>query len=315
MDGSRRKKRSRSSTPTTKGDSPPKKKNKSNKAKSKNKSKKSSRSTNNSNAALSAEALSSSAQQADSIQQQHHHKSSLDSTATADGQMMAQMLSTFTKLEQSRFEAFKRVTFDQARVQEWIAACLMDRRGGGTGGMQQMDTVANGSLNHQRRSLSDLVMPGQASEIGLVVSCLAKIYAQRLVAAAFEYKEKSDEKSSSSVGEKGTATTDGTDTDNQKKNDNNDNNNSIQPHHILKAYEERVRTGEDPGFFLQANYGAVQLSQNRLQEHELRRSAALQVQEEYDAYMKEQEEEEEEKDDSKMETEEESKKSDDENEK
>ena len=82
--------------------------------------------------------------------------------------MMAQMLSTFSKLEQSRFEAFQRVSFPVDAIGDWIAACLSDR-------MHLLPNI---------RPLEDLVAVGHAGEIRTVVAVLAKIYAQRLVQSA-----------------------------------------------------------------------------------------------------------------------------------
>ena len=81
---------------------------------------------------------------------------------------MAQMLSTFSKLEQSRFEAFQRVSFPVDAVGDWVGACLSDR-------LHLLPSI---------RPLEDLVAVGQAGEIRTVVAVLAKIYAQRLVQAA-----------------------------------------------------------------------------------------------------------------------------------
>ena len=90
--------------------------------------------------------------------------------------MMAKMLSTFSKLEQSRFEAYQRVSFPVDAVGDWVAACLSHRL-----------RIPND------RPLEDLVAVGQAGEIRTVVSSLAKTYAQRLVQAASRLKSvKSD---------------------------------------------------------------------------------------------------------------------------
>lgn len=91
--------------------------------------------------------------------------------------MMAQMLSTFSKTEQSRFEAFTRASIDPATIGDWLAAVLANRHG----------------VERQRRRLEDFVADGQASDICLVVGALAKIYAQRLVSEAVKARETPDE--------------------------------------------------------------------------------------------------------------------------
>lgn len=167
-------------------------------------------------------------------------------TATADGQIMMQMLSTFTKLEQSRFEAFKRAALNADAVQRWVASCLANRHN-----LQQQPQGA--------RKLDDLVAPGQASDITMVVTTLAKIYAQRLVATA------------------------------RKLSNNNDN--PLQPHEIHQAAKLRVQQGLDPGFFLQPNAAINVAMQNS--DYEQRRLAAVAAQEEYEKHMSEEQQHEE----------------------
>jgi hypothetical protein len=168
--------------------------------------------------------------------QHHHHSStnSMESTATAEGQMMWQMLSTFSHLEQSRFEAYQRATFSQDAVKAWVAATLSNRYG-----------LA------ELRPLEDLVSPGQASDIGMIVSALAKIYAQRLVSAAKTIQGNESAEPA-----------------------------PLLPEHIRKAWEQRTRQGLDPGFFLQSSsgIGGPVVADN----HNLRRLAALAAQEEHD---------------------------------
>ena len=94
---------------------------------------------------------------------------------------MAQMLTTFSSLEQSRFQAYKRATFAADTVEQWVAACLQDR---------YQDTTSTSTSTTYPRPLEDLVAPGQAQDIGLVVAIAAKIYAQRLVAEAVALQEK-----------------------------------------------------------------------------------------------------------------------------
>ena len=84
-------------------------------------------------------------------------------TATTDGDMMAQMLSTFSNIEQSRFQAFQRASFNQTCIEEFIGSCL-------------------------GQPLEELCGDQQAAEISMVVSIAAKIYAQRLLSEAVQHK-------------------------------------------------------------------------------------------------------------------------------
>jgi hypothetical protein len=186
------------------------------------------------------------------------------STATADGQMMAQMLSTFSKLEQSRFEAFRRSTVPADAVHEWLAACLADR--------YRISPPSAG----KSRTLADLVQPGQADSISMVVATLAKVYAQRLVSEAQSLALEDSNKSSNNEG----VTAD-------------EPQNPLEPRHLWRAWEHRKRQGLDPGFFLQANEGLQWSSGGQAgQVHDCRRLAALAAQEEYDAHVAKEEEKE-----------------------
>eukprot|EP00980_Cylindrotheca_fusiformis_P012544 scaffold3079_cov119-Cylindrotheca_fusiformis.AAC.20 len=102
------------------------------------------------------------------------HVSPLESTATPQGQIMAQVLSTFNRLEQSRFEAFRRSTFSTDAVSKYVAHCLIDRN--------QYDADLQPILSH-------VCAPGQANEIAMIVSALSKIYAQRLVHDSRQFAE------------------------------------------------------------------------------------------------------------------------------
>ena len=82
---------------------------------------------------------------------------------------MAQVLSTFSRLEQSRFEAFRRATFPSDAISKYVAHCLL-----------QQDPTRR----KQVPVLSHVCAPGQSEEIVIVVNTLAKAYAQRLVTAA-----------------------------------------------------------------------------------------------------------------------------------
>mmetsp|Transcript_19968 Transcript_19968/g.28292 ORF Transcript_19968/g.28292 Transcript_19968/m.28292 type:complete len:194 (+) Transcript_19968:112-693(+) len=47
-----------------------------------------------------------------------------ESTAGGEGQQMAQVLSTFNRLEQSRFEAFRKATFRGDAISRYVSHCL-----------------------------------------------------------------------------------------------------------------------------------------------------------------------------------------------
>lgn len=145
---------------------------------------------------------------------------------------MSQMLSTFSKVEQSRFEAFRCARFSPSVIENWVAAVLSDR--------YRLDEC---------RELNDLVLPNQSADIVMVVSTLAKTYAQRLVWEASKL--------------------------------NKDVNVPLQPHHIRTAWEDRKRRGLDPGLFLQpAARSDTPLEST--DNYDMRHMAALAAQEEYD---------------------------------
>ena len=119
-----------------------------------------------------------------------------------------------------------------------------------------------------KRSLNDMVPPGQAAEITIVVSTLAKNYAQRLVTAA-----------------RRVAAAQGADASTP-----------LAPQHVLTAHYSRVQAGLDPGFFLQTQRNGVRVAESSAavaaalgtdDANALQRNATLEAQEEYDKYMKE----------------------------
>jgi hypothetical protein len=167
--------------------------------------------------------------------------------------MMAQMLSTFSKVEQSRFEAFQRARLSPQHVGDWIAACLCHRW----------------NLAGDHRSLRDLVAVGQAPEISLVVASLAKIYSQRIVQTAIQ--QRGDSKGDHNGG------------------------GPLTVEDLRAAHTERQREGLDPGFFLQAadERPVAALRRRQSQLYEQQRLAALEAQDKYDRFVKEQQEKEE----------------------
>ena len=210
---------------------------------------------------------------------------------------MAQVLSTFSRVEQSRFEAFRRSTFSRDAISDYIAECMVQtqeqRHGLSTSGCKQyyncktnakpkptvstrssstkgqtIDTgtkkigsakAAPAASSKTNIKLENLCVPGQAEEITIVVSTLAKSYAQRLVTAARRKSSTSD-------------------------------NVPIQPQHILDAFKERQSLGLDPGFFLQPL--TTQKSSLTLpistpigqKEYKTKRSAVLHYQEQFDKF-------------------------------
>jgi len=287
-------KRPRSTTPT-KGDSPAKKKSKSIKKPKKSKGPKSGTSDG------TVPTLK---------------KSSTPSTATADGQMMAQMLSTFSKMEQSRFEAFQRSALPQNTVQDWLVACLY--RKGPTGHpsvARDAAASATASPSHHRLQLDDLVAPGQASDISMVVATVAKIYAQRLVATAKKLQKKriiatDDEDADDNAEDNDTDKEKGGDQEEPAKrktgtgganksaiHTDDHENRPLEPQDIWCAWQYRCQRGLDPGFFLSstsqstASNGGdggwnINLQQegsiDDMDDYTQRRLAALAAQEEYE---------------------------------
>ena len=148
---------------------------------------------------------------------------------------MSEVLSTFSRLEQSRFEAFRRATFCGNTISRYVAHCLIKQ---------------HSSLGDRRPVLSEVCAEGQAEEITIVVSTLAKAYAQRLVTAARRLGKRNYQ-------------------------------GPVQPTEILKAYEKRRLLGLDPGFFLQSgDVGATGVLKD--ESYDRRRLAVLHAQDKYD---------------------------------
>ena len=161
----------------------------------------------------------------------------LFSPATSQAQIMAKVFSTFNRAEQGRFEAFRRSTFSSDAVAKYVAQCLIAESYPSDDGRQPI--------------LSHLTAPGQANEITIVVSTLAKLYAQRLVTSAREFA---------------------------------DDGQPVEPEHILKAFEERRAQGLDPGLFLQPQIPSTRSNNITLNNDSFqkRRLVALELQELYD---------------------------------
>jgi hTAFII28-like protein conserved region len=189
-------------------------------------------------------------------------------TATEDGKYMAKILSTFSKMEQSRFEAFKRVSFPGNAIRRYVAFCLAERQQHQRQAIQcpKAPQVFAGSTEPQ---LQDLVVPGQEEEITIVVATLAKAYAQRLCAAAKAQAQVQQQQQSQSTTSSGDA-------------------GALQPEHVLQAFYSRTQQGQDPGFFLQANESITMAgNSDTTGKEQMKRTAALAAQEECDRVLEE----------------------------
>jgi hypothetical protein len=216
----------------------------------------------------------------------------IDRTATVEGTEMKQVLSTFSKLEQSRFEAFRKASFPGDAIGTYVAHCLIheqhrsistgdidkstssSERGGGneeaavavatntsTASIVSNSTrlrylrpttatatAATGERRKKEPILSDVVATGQSGDITVVVSTLAKAYAQRLVLAARKYSiERRNRHKISSVHDENSNNDDDEEEEEEEEEDI-----AISPEDILTAYADREVRGLDPGFFLQA---------------------------------------------------------------
>lgn len=191
----------------------------------------------------------------------------LSSTTNAEGQLMSRALSTFDASEQERFEAYRRSTFAGDAVSKFVSQCLLDASedrykartdarhlvnpeteegSSNSFGVRTTPRIENAlktrpSLIHRNNQdsgggsdttnghqrLAQLVATDTAPEITVVVSTLAKNYAQRLIQAARAVAT-----------QKGKSLQD-----------------AIDPTDLLDAHTHRNRAGLDPGFFGAASSG------------------------------------------------------------
>ena len=202
---------------------------------------------------------------------------------------MKQVLSTFSKLEQSRFEAFRKASFPGDAIGTYVAHCLINEqhRSISTGDTKSTSlerggnneeaaatvatntsstasivsnstrlrylrptttTAATGKRRKKKPILSDVVATGQSGDITVVVSTLAKAYAQRLVLAARKYSIERRNRHKTSVHDENS----NNDDDDDEEEEEEEEDIAISPEDILKAYADREVRGLDPGFFLQA---------------------------------------------------------------
>ncbi len=165
---------------------------------------------------------------------------------------MSQLYLCLSPVEQDRLAAFRRSTFPSDAVSSFVATCLVknsamgrnQRKRGldlGAKGLGVGLTTATGNDDEKLlltpsnidgastkdeeviRPLSEYVAPGTSSQISIIVSALAKIYAQRLIRCAREVANQSGYSC-------------------QEK---------LLPQHVLEAHSRRVKNGSDPGFFMQ----------------------------------------------------------------
>mmetsp|Transcript_28789 Transcript_28789/g.44224 ORF Transcript_28789/g.44224 Transcript_28789/m.44224 type:complete len:216 (-) Transcript_28789:46-693(-) len=197
---------------------------------------------------------------------------------------MAQVLSTFQQLEQSRFEAFRRSTFRGDAVADFVALCLEEENKRRTAGRclckqflgasgygvlvpahveAALEHIDSGNRMKKKPVLEDMVAHHCAEEITIVVSTLAKAYAQRLVTAARRLA------STEHPNDNGVLA-------------------PLRPHHFIEAQRHRARAGLDPGFFLSpppkwsTSSSAASAAIGQDDEYKVRFDAALAAQDEYD---------------------------------
>lgn len=264
---------------------------------------------------------------------------------------MAQMLSLFSNVEQSRFQAYKRSTFNATAIENYVSSCLIHKYHKATTivnsllipsitnsnddknrnlyyqnviwntasvssttnpsrGRQQQQQQSTGANDHNgqrrfnsiHRPLSDLVAPGQHEDIGLIVTIIAKIYAQRLVKAAIAYQKEQQQQekeehrqqlllrqNEQQLDGSNTSSTNGVDnaTNVPMSASHHNQQQPLRPLSLWKVILERQRRGIDPGFFLQSNQestGNVNLSSSYSEQrsyHNTKRLAALHAQDEY----------------------------------
>jgi hypothetical protein len=227
-------------------------------------------------------------------------------------------------MEKSRFEAFRRCTLPSNAIRQYLAHLLLQHQehvigrchastrllgttGFGTG-LPHLERAMIARPHHRNvsvsaaaaaglatakkktttmnRPLEDMVQPGDADSIVVVVSALAKAYAQRLVTAARRVATvmmMEEERGSGGGGGGATAVV----VDQEQK--------PLQVQHIQMAYDARVQAGIDPGFFMYRPKSVVSSVVGKIaaaavgivDRLELLRLAALQAQEEYDRLVEE----------------------------
>ena len=176
----------------------------------------------------------------------HHHSAS--TTATPEGQRLTRLWSTLTPQEQSRWTAFQQSVLSTTAVQDWLAACLSLR------------------YNHDDNNstaLADYCVPGQEQDIGMVVATLAKIYAQRLVATAVKLR---DDNNKYTTEASATVVT------------------PLEPLDIQRAWHYQQKHGLAPGFFLASSSNTTTSCRHNPQAETDLRMAALQAEQEFDAW-------------------------------
>jgi hypothetical protein len=189
--------------------------------------------------------------------------------AAAEEIMMAQMLLTFSNVEQARFAAYTRSKLPTRAVQDWITALLRDK------------------LRHQTShasSLADLVSTDQANDIVWTIAMAAKIFAQRLVADAIKYSNNNNNNNNNhqrSTVENADASGGGTSSSNSTAATTATTVGHPGPVAVWRAVQERRH--HDDGLFLQKQpIGCLHWSGTEVSAHQQARLATEQAQEEYD---------------------------------
>jgi hypothetical protein len=187
--------------------------------------------------------------------------------AAAEEIMMAQMLLTFSNVEQARFAAYTRSKLPTRAVQDWITALLQDK-------------LRHQTSHRHASSLADLVSTDQANDIVWTIAMAAKIFAQRLVADAIKYSNNNINNQRSTVG--GVENVDASGTSSS----NNSTTTATTVGHpgpvaVWRAVQERRH--HDDGLFLQKQpIGCLHWSGTEVSAHQQARLATEQAQEEYD---------------------------------
>mmetsp|Transcript_10927 Transcript_10927/g.15730 ORF Transcript_10927/g.15730 Transcript_10927/m.15730 type:complete len:279 (-) Transcript_10927:119-955(-) len=209
-----------------------------------------------------------------SVLRLHRKKSShgkIESLATEEGAQMSQIMNTWTVQEQDRFAAYRRCVLKGDVISKFVAFSLAKEEQKRFSLRANASSILFGAVQNRETKmkihaspLSQFVSPNCSSEITVVVSTLAKAYAQRLVSAARQVANAS-----------GYST-----------------HQRLLPQHYLEAYQRRVQAGLDPGFFLSPQQRTVPTSTqpNRttglLDKYQFKLAAAKAAQDAYDEAMK-----------------------------
>mmetsp|Transcript_10767 Transcript_10767/g.16001 ORF Transcript_10767/g.16001 Transcript_10767/m.16001 type:complete len:258 (-) Transcript_10767:51-824(-) len=137
----------------------------------------------------------------------------LPDTAKAESAPIIQAMKCMSNDEQSRFEAYRRCSFPNSVMTKCVAlslAKIIQRRSKMAPASKAesfslpdivLDAIAKPKENHDwNQILQCLVNPKSSNEIVIIVSTLAKLYAQRVVHAACQVAERENKSTSSGGG-------------------------------------------------------------------------------------------------------------------